>query len=153
MASIINLGCGIAEVHHQYAAIHSAMFGAASFRLAVAAMTGRIAKTYEEYLQTLQQLQTRLAGLAAQVPTADAGVSVHQADQLRGKLAEYTATLNNAITGLLGMCSQLLQDEISYRETPAGGQSAFNRDKVQYDRVLLQLEQLGRRLNQLFSSF
>ncbi len=153
MASIINLGCEVAEVHHQYAAIHGAMFGAASYRLVVAAMTGRIAKTYERYLKTLEELQARLSKLTAQIPTADAGAAAHQAVQLRGTLSEYVATLNDAIADLQGMCTQLLYDEDSYRDTPPGGHSAFNQDKVRYDRVLLQLEQHGRRLNHLFSRF
>lgn len=153
MTSIVNLGCDIAEVHHQYAAIHGAMFGAASYRLAVAAMTGRIAKTYEGYVQALKQQQMRLSELSAEIQTADAGAAAHQASQLRGTLSEYATTLRTAIIDLQGMCSQLLQDEDAYRDTPQGGQSAFNQDKVHYDRVLLQLEQLGRRLNQLFSRF
>ncbi len=37
MDSIVNLGCKIADIHHQYAAIHRALFGASSFRLVIAA--------------------------------------------------------------------------------------------------------------------
>ena len=153
MGSIINLGCDIAEIHHQYTAIHSALFGASSYRLVIAAMTGRTAKVYQEYLQILAQLQTRLAGLAAEITEVDASAAVHQADLLRGVLSEYATTLNSAIVSLREICAQLLQDEKSYRDIPEGGQSAFNRDKISYDRVLLELERLGRRLNQLFSRF
>ena len=153
MASIVSLGYGVAEIHHQYAAIHGALFGAASFRLAIIAMTGRTTKTYREYLQTLEQLQTRLSGIAAEVPIAEVATAADQAGQLRGALSEYVATLDTAIAELKGICTQMLQDEDAYRDTPKGGLSAFNRDKIHYDRVLLRLEQLGSRLNRLFSRF
>ncbi|MGB5725757.1 MAG: hypothetical protein WBM52_00930 [Thiogranum sp.] len=153
MTSIVSLGCNVAEIHHKYATIHGALFGAASFRLVIIAMAGRTAKTYRKYLQTLEQLQTRLSGLAAEIPIADTVIASHQAGQLRGALSEYVATLDTAIVDLKGICTQMLQDEDAYRDTPVGGQSAFNRDKVHYDRVLLRLEQLGSRLNRLFSRF
>ncbi len=153
MGSIVDLGCDIAELHHQYAAIHSALFGASSFRLVIAAMTGRTARSYQEYLLNLEQLQTRLSELTADIPAADTAASPHQAEQLRGVLTEYGSTLDTAIVSLRGMCEQLLHDEDSYREIPPGEQSAFNRDKTAYDGVLLQLDQLGRRLNKLFSRF
>jgi hypothetical protein len=153
MGSIVNLGCDIAEIHHQYNAIHSARFGASAYRLVIAAMTGRTARAYQEYLQILDQLQTRLSGLAVEVPTVDAGAAAHQTNQLRAVLSEYATTLNSATLSLRGMCAQLLQDEDSYRNIPIGGQSVFNQDKIRYDRVLLHLEQLGRRLNYLFTRF
>jgi len=153
MASIVSLGCGVAEIHRQYAAIHGVLFGAASFRLAIIAMTGRTTESYREYLQTLEQLQTRLSGFAAEVPIAEVVTAADQAGQLRGALSEYVATLDTAIAELKGICTQLLQDEDAYRDTPKGEQSAFNRDKVHYDRVLLRLEKMGSRLNRLFSRF
>jgi hypothetical protein len=153
MASIVSLGYGVAEIHHQYAAIHGALFGAASFRLAVIAMTGPSTKTYREYVQTLEQLQTRLSGFAAEVPIAEVVTAADQAGQLRGALSEYIATLDIAIADLKGICTQMLQDEDGYRAIPKGEQSAFNRDKIHYDRVLLRLEKLGGRLNRLFSRF
>ena len=88
MASIVSLGYGVAEIHHQYAAIHGALFGAASFRLAIIAMTGRSTKTYRDYVQTLEQLQARLSGFAAEVPIADVVTAADQAGQLRGALSE-----------------------------------------------------------------
>ena len=153
MASIVSLGYGVAEIHRQYAAIHGALFGAASFRLAIIAMTGRSTKTYRDYVQTLEQLQTRLSGFAAEVPIADVVTAADQAGQLRGALSEYIATLDIAIADLKGICTQMLQDEDGYRAIPKGEQSAFNRDKIHYDRVLLRLEKLGGRLNRLFSRF
>lgn len=153
MASIVSLGYGVAEIHHQYAAIHGALFGAASFRLAIIAMTGRSTKTYRDYVQTLEQLQARLSGFAAEVPIADVVTAADQAGQLRGALSEYIATLDIAIADLKGICTQMLQDEDGYRAIPKGEQSAFNRDKIHYDRVLLRLEKLGSRLNRLFSRF
>ena len=153
MASIVSLGYGVAEIHHQYAAIHGALFGAASFRLAIIAMTGRSTKTYRDYVQTLEQLQARLSGFAAELPIADVVTAADQAGQLRGALSEYIATLDIAIADLKGICTQMLQDEDGYRAIPKGEQSAFNRDKIHYDRVLLRLEKLGGRLNRLFSRF
>ena len=153
MASIVSLGYGVAEIHHQFAAIHGALFGAASFRLAIIAMTGRSTKTYRDYVQTLEQLQARLSGFAAEVPIADVVTAADQAGQLRGALSEYIATLDIAIADLKGICTQMLQDEDGYRAIPKGEQSAFNRDKIHYDRVLLRLEKLGGRLNRLFSRF
>jgi hypothetical protein len=153
MTSIVRLGCDVAEIHHQYAAVHSALFGAASIRLVFAAMTGRSARNYQAYLDTLDQLQVQLSGLAAEISTADAGAAAHQAVQLRTSLSEYVTTLDTAIVGLRGMCTGLLQDEDTYREIPTDGPSAFNRDKTGYDRVLMRLEQQGHRLNRLFSRF
>jgi hypothetical protein len=153
MKSIVDLGCDIADIHHQYSAVHSSLFGASSYRLAIAAMTGRTAKTYQAYLQTLDKLQSRLSDLAAEVSTTDAGTMTHQSRQLRDALTKYCSTLHSALVSLHHICSQLLQDEESYRNIPPGGQSRFNQDKIHYDRVLLQLDKLGRMLNQLFARF
>ena len=153
MTSIVRVGCDVDEIHRRYAAIHSALFGAAAFRQIIAAMTGRTAKTYQGYLQTLEQLQVRLSESAATVPIADPGSTAHLVFQLRAALTEYITALDAAIAALHGICSGLLNDEDAYRAIPKGGRSAFNRDKTAYDRVLVQLEQQGRRLNRLFSRF
>lgn len=153
MTSIISVGCEIANVHQNYSRIHDALFGAASFRLVIATMTGRTGKIYGESLETLEQLQIRLSEISVVIPTADAGAAAYQADQLRGALSDYVTTLNTAIIELQAMYTQLLEDEDAYYATPAGGQSAFNQDKIRYDRLLLRLERHGSGLNQLFSRF
>jgi hypothetical protein len=153
MTSIISVGCDIANIHREYTGIHKALFGASSFRLVIASMTGRTTKIYRESLRTLEQLQIRLSELSAAISTADAGAAAYQADQLRGPLSEYVDTLDIAIDGLQEMYTQLLKDEDAYCSIPQGGQSVFNQDKIRYERVLLQLEQHGSGLNHLFSRF
>lgn len=153
MTNIVSLGCEIAEIHHQYAGIRDALFGAASVRLLIASMTGRTAKIYKRSLHKLEQLQVQLSELSAMIPLADAGAVAHQADQIRGPLSAYAATLNSAIVGLQEMYTQLLKDENAYYAVPEGGKSAFNLDKINYDKVLLRLEQQGSGLNKLFSRF
>jgi hypothetical protein len=98
-------------------------------------------------------LQSRLSDLAAEVPKTDAGTMTHRAMQLRDALSSYCSILHSAIVSLHNICTRLLQDEDSYRNIPPGGHSALNQDKIHYDRVLLQLDKLGRDLNQLFSRF
>lgn len=154
MASIIDLGYEIAGVHHQYAAIHASLFGAASIRLVVATMTGRLAEVYEGHLIELQALQIRLADLSGRVTGAECATAmVHMSSQIRGMMTDYAATLKKAMSELQSMVGSMLEDEKGYRQIPAGGQSKFNRDKTKYDLVLLQLEQEGSRLNKLFSRF
>lgn len=153
MTNIISVGCEIAEVHHKYSDIHDAMFGAASYRLVIATMTGRTAKIYRQSVQTLEQLQVQLSELSAAIPLADGGAAVYQADQLRGPMSDYVDALNSAILALQEMYTQLLEDEDAYRTIPEGGHSVFNQDKIIYDKLLLRLEQQGSGLNKLFSRF
>ena len=153
MTSIITVGCGIASIHQKYSCVHDALFGAASFRLVIATMTRKTTRIYSDSLDTLEQLQIRLAQLTETIPTADAGAAAYQADQLRGALTEYAATLDTAIIELQKMYTQLLENEEAYCATPEGGKSAFNQDKIRYDRLLLRLAKLGSSLNQLFSRF
>lgn len=153
MTNIISVGCKIAEVHHKYSAIHDAMFGAASYRLVIATMTGRSDRIYRRSVQNLEQLQVRLAELSAEIPLADVGAAAYQAEQLRIPMLDYVDALNEAITALREMYTQLLQDEDAYRAIPEGGHSAFNQDKIIYDKLLLRLEQQGSGLNKLFSRF
>jgi hypothetical protein len=151
--NIIRLGCDIAEVHRRFTEIQGTLFGAASFRLALAVTLRRRKLPYRSCLHPLEQLQARLSELAAEVPTAGAGLSVQQADRLRTSLSQYAATLNTAITQLHSMCHALWQDEEGHRATPEGGRSAFNRDTIQYDHVLMQLDKLGLHLNRLFARY
>ena len=153
MTSIITVGCDIAGIHQKYSSVHDTLFGAASYRLVIATMTRRTTKIYGESVGTLEQLRVRLAELTETIPTADAGTAAHQADQLRAALTEYVATLNTAIVELQKMYTQLMENEDAYCTTPEGGKSAFNQDKIRYDRLLLRLEKHGSNLNQLFSRF
>jgi hypothetical protein len=151
--NIISLGCDIAEVHHHFSEVQSTLFGAASFRLALAVALRRRGLPYQSCLQPLEQLQARLSELAAKVPKAGVGLPVQQAEQLRTSLSQYAATLSTAITQLHSMCHALWRDEAGYRATSGEGRSAFHRDMIQYDHVLMQLDKLGSRLNQLFARY
>lgn len=153
MTNIISVGCEIAEIHHKYSELNDAMFGAASIRLVFATMTGRTTRIYRRSTQALGQLQAQLSELSAAIPEADGGAAAYQAEQLRGPMQDYVAALNNAIMALKQMYTRLSEDEDAYRAIPEGGQSAFNQDKVVYDKLLLRLEQQGSSLNKLFSRF
>ena len=153
MTNIISVGCEIAEVHHKYSDINDAMFGTASVRLVFATMMGRTASIYRRSAQALEQLQAQLSDLAAAIPEANGGAAAYQADQLRGPMQDYVVALNSAILALKEMYTRLSEDEDAYRAIPEGGQSAFNQDKIVYDKLLLRLEQQGSSLNKLFSRF
>jgi len=153
MTSIVTMGCKVAEVHHEYDSIHNTLFGATSFRLVIANMTGRTAKIYRTSQQSLEQLQLQLSELSAAIPSTKAGAAAHQADQLRVALSDYVLALDKAIVTLQDMFVRLLNDEDAYSTIPERGKSAFTLDRIRYDRVLMQLEQRGSDLNKLFSRF
>ena len=153
MTNIISVGCEIAEIHQKYSDINDAIFGAASIRMVFATMTGRTASIYRQSAQALEQLQAQLFELSAAIPEADGGAAAYQAEQLRGPMQDYVGALNSAILALKEMYTQLSEDEDSYRAIPEGGQSAFNQDKIVYDKLLLRLERQGSSLNKLFSRF
>ncbi len=154
MAKIISLGCEVAGVHQRYAAIHSALFGAASFRLLISALTGRARQNFARHHRALVDLLGRLEDLEQGIINIDHSErATRGADELQDVLLSYIRALLKVISGLAGMCGQLEYDEQAYRDVDASGSSRFNHDKVQYEYALHELERWGSRLNRLFSSY
>jgi hypothetical protein len=151
---LIDLGCQAADLHHRYHEIHSALFGAASFRLIVDALRGQRRRAYKECAQTLQGLREELAILEGHI------TGLAQADDAKGVdretrqvLLEYTRSLSQTVAGLETIFAGLEQDESAYRDPGPESRSRFTEDKLQYDHLLSQLERLGTRLNRLFSNY
>ncbi len=154
MAKIISLGCEVADVHRRYAAIHSALFGLASLRLLVHALTGRGQRNFGMQHQALVGLLDELEDLERRVLNTDRSErATRGADELQAVLLDYIRVLFKVVAGLASICGQLEHDEPAYREVNANGGSSFNRDKVEYDYALNELERVGTRLNRLFSSY
>ena len=154
MAKIIDLACGVADVHHRYHQIHGAIFGAASFHLIIDALLGRRRRAYQEFSGNLNDLQTELTTLEAQVSDLEQQESARGTErELRSMLLEYTRVLSKAIAGLGNIFANLEQDESAYRDPGSDGRSRFTRDKLEYDHLISELERLGTRLNKLFSNY
>ncbi len=154
MAKIISRGCEVADVRQSDAAIHSALFGAASFRLLINALTGRGRQNFERQHRALVDLLGELEDLEREIINIDRSErATRGADELQTVLLSYIRALFKVIAGLAGICGQLEYDEQAYRDVNASGSSRFNRDKVQYEYALHELERWGSRLNRLFSSY
>ncbi len=147
MTAIVDLGCQVANLHHRYAAVHDSLFGASS------AIKGTERRTYADYGQGLAQLGQELARLGPQIAGQTSAPGGHRVEPLRDALLDYTQSLSRVVTALQAMCGRLAEDAAGYRKSPPQGQSAFNRDKVEYDYALREMERLGTRLNKLFASF
>jgi hypothetical protein len=151
---VIDLGCKVADVHHRYHEIHSALFGAASFHLIIDALRGRRRRAYNEFTQTLDRLRDELTELETQTQDLAQGDPGKATDhELQHVLLEYTQALNQAAAGLKTIFTGLEHDEAAYRQVGPDGRSGFTRDKLHYDHLLLALERLGTRLNKLFSNY
>lgn len=154
MAKIISLGCDVAEIYHLYSKVHSSLFGPQSYRLVVAALTRKEGYAYVNCESSLEELQGRLAGLVADISGLEkVELSSRAASELRQGLLEYTQSLQMVMARLKGICHQLVEDKMGYRDASSMGHSRFNQDKVEYDRSIQHLERTGRRLNKLFSSY
>lgn len=154
MSRLIDLGCQIADVHHRYHEIHSAMFGAASIRLIIDALRGRRRRAYREYAEDLADLQQELSRLDPPITTLlEERVAKATEREVQRVLLDYVRALNQAIGGLRLILKNLEKDENAYRDTGVDGRSGFTSDKLDYDHSLLELERLGTRLNRLFASY
>jgi hypothetical protein len=151
---IIDLGCRVADVHHRYQEVHGALFGAASFRLIIDALLGKRQRAYEKCTQTLSALDEELSALETQiqeVTLVDGGRVVDR--ELRDVLLKYIRVLHKVITELAVIFEGLTRDEMAYREPGPDGRSDFTRDKLNYDHLLVELENLGVRLNRLVANY
>lgn len=154
MSRSINLGCSVASVHHRYNEIHSALFGAASFRLVIDALRGKRRLRYKEFARTLVGLRVELVALEEQITDLAHNNRGDGADrELNRVLLDYTRALGKAIVELEKIVQNLEQDELAYRDTGIDSRSRFSRDKVRYDHLLSELVRLGTRLNRLFSAY
>ncbi len=154
MSKIISLGVEVADIHRRYSTIHGALFGASSFRMVIDVLSGKGGRAYAKYHQTLVELLGLLEDLELRVKECGRKEGPSRgADELRKVLLEYSAALVKVIAGLAGICQRLEQDEQGYRRVDSTGRSRFNRDKVNYDYALSDLENLGNKLNRLFSSY
>ena len=154
MAKIISLGCDVAEIYRCYADVHSALFGAKSYHLIVEAFTRKEGYAYANCECSLGELQDRLTGLETDISElGENELSSRAAADLRRVLLDYIQSLRVVIVRLKEICRHLVEDERGYREASATGHSRFNRDKVDYDHSIRQLERTGTQLNKLFSSY
>jgi Mg2+ and Co2+ transporter CorA len=154
MAKIISLGCKVADVHQRFSTVHSALFGASSYRLVIHALIGRSRIQYGAYVKTLTELLEELSELETQIGAESQKNSiVRGSDLLPQVLAQYTHKLTDVINQLIDICHQLKTDETDYRKINADGHSYFNDAKIEYDHALSRLEHLGGKLNKLFSSY
>lgn len=154
MAKIIRLACEVADVYRQYTAVHSYLFGVSSFRLVKNALTRRGRRPYAEYHHQLAELGGRLEDLEGQISGCDrSDLSFRRAEELQATMLKYAASLAKVITGLAGICEHLAQDEEGYRRLDTAGRSRFAEDKIRYDYALSELENLGNKLNRLFSTY
>lgn len=148
MARIIKLGCDVAAVHRRYSGIHGALFGAASYRLVIDALTGKAGAAYGEYEQRLGDLGERLEALTTEIADPEVEVSA----RLRQVLLDYARVLGTAIDQLRTICARLKADEKGYRRFDLGV-SPLRQDKIRYDHCLSELERLGTELNKLFARY
>jgi hypothetical protein len=154
MARIITLGCEVADVYRRYAKIHSALFGASSYRLVVSALVRRGGYTYGKYVRSLDELRGRISRLEEDISgIGNDELSSRGAGELHRALLEYTRVLTLTIAGLTEMCRRLAENEKGYRNVAADGRSRFIQDKIGYDHAISELERVGLRLNKLFSTY
>ena len=154
MSRLIDVSCKIADVHHRYAEIHGALFGAASFRLIIQAVLGRRGRAYRDYIETLTTLRTELADLESRFSELSGEVSVKTTErEIHKTLLDYQRALDRSLSDLGVIFEHLADDESAYRELGADGRSGFTRDKLTYDHSLSELERLGSRLNRLFAKY
>lgn len=154
MAKIFSLGCEVAGVYRQYAAVHSELFGVSSLRRLKNALSGKGCPPYAEYRQTLVELGDRLADLENRISGCEGSdLSFRRAGELQEMMLRYSAALARVIAGLAGICAQFAQDEAAYRQLDRSGRSHFSQDKISYDYALSELEILGNKLNRLFTNF
>ena len=154
MSRLIDVSCKIADVHHRYAEIHGALFGAASFRLIIQAVRGRRGRAYREHIEALATLRTELADLELGLPElpAEGGVKTTERE-IHKTLLDYQRALDRSMSDLGVIFEHLADDESAYREPGTDGRSGFTRDKLSYDHSLIELERLGTRLNRLFARY
>ena len=154
MFKLIELGCKVADVHHRYDRIHGALFGASSFRLLVYVLRGSQNSVYREFAAELKALQEELNRLEAQVSNPDGEVHASGIEcEIHEVMVDYTQALRNAIASLKHIYENIQRDEKAYRDAGADGRSRFTVDKLEYDRLLAELERLGTRLNKLFANY
>ena len=154
MSRLVDVGCKVAAAHHRYHEVHSALFGAASFRLLIDALRGRRRHAYRQYLRALAGVRRDLFELETEIALLDRSGSPKTGErEIQRVLLEYTRALDRAAVGLGDILENLQQDESAYRDVGVDGRSGFTRDKLRYDHSLLELERLGTRLNRLFSNY
>ncbi|MCU7935496.1 MAG: hypothetical protein KZQ99_11530 [Candidatus Thiodiazotropha sp. (ex Dulcina madagascariensis)] len=154
MTNLINLGCGVSDIHRRYAEIHKALFGVSSYRMILYALQGKMSTVYSDYAHRLGDLQAELAELERQIHNiSDSDLPMRSAADLYECLTEYTRTLHQVITELKSICGFFKNKDQSLQDSADGGQSRLNQDKVAYDYSIRELERLGTKLNKLFSSF
>ncbi|MCU7905866.1 MAG: hypothetical protein KZQ76_08400 [Candidatus Thiodiazotropha sp. (ex Epidulcina cf. delphinae)] len=154
MTNLINLGCGVSDIHRRYAEIHKALFGVSSYRMILYALQGKIRSVYSDYEHRLDDLQGELAELERQIhDVSDSDLPMRSTADLYECLTKYTGTLRQVIAELKSICSFFKNKDKAYQDSSDADQSRLNRDKVAYDYSIRELERLGTKLNKLFSGF
>ena len=154
MSNLIKQGCRVADLYHRYDELHGVLFGVSYFRRLTDSLRGRQRLGYAQIAHSLTELANELGELEAEIKDPDRTAPVTGADrELQKALLDYTGYLNKAVTDLERISRNLDQDEPAYRALRADGRSTFTADKMDYDRVLSELERMGTRLDRLFANY
>jgi hypothetical protein len=74
-------------------------------------------------------------------------------EELQSALQGYVRGLLDAMERLEGISQGLSEGGDGYRQVDDSGHSRLQQDKIEYDYAIRELETLGSRLSQLFSSY
>ena len=102
----------------------------------------------------LADLERELAALRADIKAMGSlERSLRYPEALRQTLLRYIEALLAAMARLRGISHSLSEETGDYRRTGSNAPSRFQRDKVEYDYAIRELETLGSKLSRLFSSY
>ena len=153
MTRIISLGCDVVNVRNRYTRIHETVFGV-SVKRVVDLMKGRECSVCRTCAGELDDLEKELCAIQAEIEAIPPEERPPRgAEPLRATLLRYIKVLLRAMKSLEGICRRLGEEGERYRESVNGERSRFRQDKVDYEYLIVELENLGTKLNRLFSSY
>jgi len=129
------------------------MFGV-SLRRFIDAVTGRESLACASCVGQLSDLKQELLALQSDIGAIEpVEMAQRHREELQEALQGYVRVLLDAMQRLEGISQGLSDTDDAYRQVDDSGHSSLRQDKIEYDYAIRELETLGSRLSELFSSY
>ena len=152
MSRLLKLVYEASELRRQYAGIHEEMFGMSMRRIV---RLGRKSEhDYRANMRRLGVLSQELGGVQQQLAELqECDLTKRRGHDICAALAEYTEALSASVALLNTICRRLAREQKGVDGWRNYTATSFRHDRITYDDAIQHHKRLGRRLQELLSTF
>jgi hypothetical protein len=152
MSHLLKLVYETSELRRQYAGIHEEMFGFSMRRILRLGQRGE--PECRARMRRLEELSRGLAGMRQQLAELqECDLTKRRGHDICTALGEYTQALGTSVALLKTICQRLAREQRGVDGWRNYTATEFRQDRITYDDAIQHHKRLGKRLQELLSTF